>query len=129
MSEIADFSVWAKVRPTHKREFRKWMAGQTGWREIDVFRLLGPAVDEGRPVELFGGLGWEDAQLELTQLPSFAEPGSGQLTVCSFPPSARLPYCAIHSLQGWRSGCPVCQHNFIHRGRDRNPWNNGCAPV
>lgn len=127
LSEIADFSIWAKVRPTHKREFRKWMAGQTGWREIDVFRLLGPSVDEGSPVELFMRLGWEDAQLELKQLPPFVEIGSAQLTVSSSTPNG--PYCAIHSLHVWRIGCPVCQNNFIHRGRHRDAWNYGNAPV
>lgn len=53
VSEVADFSIWAKIRPSRKREFRKWMASQTGWREIDVQRLLGAAVDSGLPVEIF----------------------------------------------------------------------------
>ena len=51
MTEVAEFSVWAKIRPDAKREFRKWMAAQTGWREIDVHRLLVAAVDAGRPVQ------------------------------------------------------------------------------
>ena len=117
MSEVAEFSVWAKVRPADKREFRKWMAHQTGWREIDVYSQLGSAVDEGRPIELFWHLGWEDAQAELTQLPAFVEPGSARITVTSFSPSDDAPYCAIHSLYTWRMGCPVCSGNFIRRGR------------
>ncbi|WP_373783794.1 hypothetical protein [Delftia acidovorans] len=52
MTEIADFAIWAKVRPADKREFRKWMASQTGWREIDVYSRLGSAVEEGRHIEL-----------------------------------------------------------------------------
>ena len=119
MSEIADFSIWAKIRPSSKREFRKWMASQTGWREIDVHRLLGGAVDAGRAVETFKHLGWEDAHVELESLPAFAEAGTGQLSVTSFVPSAQTPYCTVHSLYSWNLGCPVCEGNFIKSGRWR----------
>lgn len=117
MPEIAEFSVWGTIRPSHKREFRKWMAAETGWREIDVHRLLGAAVDAGRPVELFKHLGWDDARVELERLPAFVEAGTGQLSVTSFAPSERAPYCATHLLYTWRRGCPICENNFIRSGR------------
>lgn len=113
MTEIADFAIWAKVRPADKREFRKWMAVQTGWREIDVYSRLGSAVEEGRHIELLKHLGWEDAQTALGQLPAFVEAGSARLTVTSFLPMDSAPYCTIHSLYVWRLGCPVCSNNFI----------------
>lgn len=93
------------------------MADQTGWREIDVHSRLGGSVDEGRPIELFQHLGWEEAQAVLGQLPAFVEAGSARLTVTSFPPNEDAPYCTIHSLYTWRLGCPVCSSNFIHSGR------------
>mgnify|MGYP006876299508 CR=1 FL=1 len=117
MTEIAVFSVWAKIRADAKREFRRWMATQTGWREIDVHRLFGTAVDAGQPVELFQSLGWEDAHVELGRLPAFVEAGTEKLTVASFAPGEQAPYCATHSLYTWNRGCPVCEDNYIHRGR------------
>lgn len=93
------------------------MARETGWREIDVERLLGPDVASGFTIEIFKHLGWEDARVELHGLPPFVQPGTGQLTVTSFPPSERVPYCALHKLYGWNTGCPVCANNFIHRER------------
>lgn len=122
MTEIAYFSIWAKIRPSHRREFRKWMAAQTGWREIDVHRLLDAAVNASRPVELFRQLGWRDAQAELTALPAFVEPRTGQLTVTSFAPDEGAPYCTIHSLHTWLLGCPVCDDNYIHAGRGKGWW-------
>ena len=116
MSEIADFAIWAKVRSAEKSAFRKWMASQTGWREIDVQSRLGSLVDDGHPIELFQHLGWEDAQTELGQLPAFVEAASARLTVTSFHPHEDAPYCEIHSLYTWRIGCPVCDNNFIRRG-------------
>ena len=121
MTEVAEFSVWAKIRSNAKREFRKWMAAQAGWREIDVHRLLGAAVDAGRPVELFQLLGWEDAHVELGRLPAFVETGTEQLTVTSFAPSEQAPFCTVHSLYTWNRGCPVCEDNYIHRGRRSKP--------
>ena len=115
MTEMADFAIWAKVRPACKREFRKWMARQTGWREIDVHSRLGGAVDAGHFIELFQHLGWEDAHTELGQLPVFVEAGSARLTVTSFRPEEDAPYCPVHSLYAWRLGCPVCHNNFIRR--------------
>lgn len=121
MTEVAEFSVWAKIRPDAKREFRKWMAAQTGWREIDVHRLLVAAVDAGRPVELFQILGWEDAHVELGRRPAFVEAGTEQLTVTSFAPSDQTPYCAVHSLYTRNLGCPVCEENYVHRGARSKP--------
>jgi len=117
MTEVAEFSVWARIRLREKREFRKWMAAHTEWREIDVERLLGATVDAGVPVELFKLLGWEDAHVELERLPGFVEPGSGRLTVTSFAPDKQAPFCSIHSLYTWRGGCPVCEDNYVRRGR------------
>ena len=117
MSEVAEFSVWAIVRRDGKREFRKWMASQTRWREIDVHRLLGATVDAGRPIELFKHLGWEDAHVELERMPAFIQGGTAQLSVTSFAPGEHAPYCALHSLYTWHRGCPVCENDFIHRGR------------
>jgi hypothetical protein len=121
MTEVAEFSVWAKIRRDEKREFRRWMAAQTGWREIDVHRLLGAAVDAGRPIELFHLLGWEDVQVELGRLPAFVEAGTEQLTVTSFAPIEQAPYCAVHSLYTWNRGCPVCEDNYVHRSRRSKP--------
>lgn len=117
MTEVAEFSVWAKIRPDGKRAFRKRMTEQTGWREIDVFSRLGGAVDDGRAIELFQHLGWEDAHEELARLPAFVERGSGQVTVTSFAPGDGAPYCPVHSLYTWRLGCPICDGNYIRRGR------------
>src|SRR5256885_1889726 len=113
MTEIADFAIWAKVRPADKREFRKWMAGQTGWREIDVYSRLGSAVEEGRHIELLQHLGGKDAQPELGKLPAFVEAERARLTAPSFHPMDSAPYCTIHPLYVWRLGCPVCRNTSI----------------
>ncbi|WP_163865164.1 hypothetical protein [Myxococcus eversor] len=113
MESATYFGGWCRMREGTRAGFVKWMMKSRQVPVAEALDVLRWGEKSDGWVQIGEQCGWVEASETVKNLPEFAAPNSGVMTMLEFTPWNCDKRCEVHGVSYLGARCPVCFVRYV----------------